>query len=184
MTPIRLRCLPRGPGVRRVLAQCAVLLALAACLGTAQAQKVVTFDHGTASAVLPVTFITTELNDGTLRAVFGPTGDHRLQIAMRVAASTAGTPDAGVQFVRTEAIKRNLRLFEYPGRVAFMQPAADVRDGDRMVRAALWHVGFGDNVAVIMLAGPAEPTPELRQFLGKPLQDLVASLQRRPQAAP
>ena len=103
---------------------------------------------------------------------------------MREAASAAGGTDAGVQFVRAEAAKHNLPLFEYPGRVAFMQPAADARDGDRLVRAAVWQVGFGNNVAVIMLVGPAEPTPELRQFLGKPLQDLVTSLQRRAPAAP
>ena len=169
---------------RRALARAAVLLAAVAWLGSAQAQKVVFFDHGNASAVLPTTFVAVEQNDGTLRAIFGPAGDHRLQIAVRAAASTTGAADAGEQFVRAEAAKRNLRLFEYPGRVAFLQPAADTRDGDRTLRAAIWHVGFGNTVAVITLVGPAEPTPELREFLGKPLQVLVASLARRPLPSP
>jgi len=156
----------------------AVALLALACTATAHAQKVTPFDHGGATVVLPATFVTTERNDGTLRAVFGPAGDHRLEIAVRDVEGKDGATDAGVQFVRAEARSRQLRLFEYPERVVYMQPAADqVVDGKKM-HAAAWYVGFGNHVAVVSLVAPATPTPELKRFLAKGLDEVVATVRR------
>lgn len=168
-----------------MLARLALFALLAIGLPAAHAQKLVTFGHGTTTVLLPPGFITTELNDGTLRAVFGKTGENRLEIAIREAASTTGDANAGEQFVRAEAKAKGLHVFEYPGRVAFMQAAPDTRDGDRTLRTALWEVGFGDSVAVLTLVAPAEPTPELSQFLGAPLNTVVTSVRRKaPAPAP
>lgn len=164
------------------------LLAIAAlvvgCVAAAHAQKVTPFDHGAASVVLPATFVTTERNDGTLRAVFGPAADHRLEVAIRDVAGKDGATDAGVQYVRAQASARQLRLFEYPGRVVYMQPAADqVVDGKNM-HAAAWYVGFGNHVAVVSLIAPATPTPELQRFLAKGLDEVVATVRRTPPRRP
>ncbi len=165
----------------RLLAVIAVALG---CLAPAHAQKLATFDHGAAAVVLPGTFVTTERNDGTLRAVFGPAADHRLEIAIRDVEGKDGATDAGVQYVRAEAKARQLRLFEYPERVVYMQPAADqVVDGKKM-HAAAWYVGFGNHVAVVSLVAPATPTPELKRFLAKGLDEAVATVRRTPSRRP
>ena len=149
---------------------------LLAC--TAHAQRATTFDHGTASIVLPATFVTTERNDGTLRAVFGPAGDHRLDVVVRDVAGPAGATDAGVQYVRNEAQARKLRTFEYPQRVAYMRPAADQQIDGKTMRVAAWYVGFGNHVALITLVAPAAPSPDLQRFLAKGLDEAVTSVQR------
>lgn len=158
------------------------LLVLAAFLlagpGTALAQKTVTFDHGGAAVVLPATFVTTERNDGSLRAVFGPGGDHRLEIVIRDVEGKDGATDAGMQFVRAEASARKLRVFEYPERIVYMQPAADQVVGGKQMHAAAWYVGFGNHVAVLSLVAPATPTPELKRFLAKGLDEAVATVRR------
>ncbi|MCC6193954.1 MAG: hypothetical protein IT518_05740, partial [Burkholderiales bacterium] len=72
-----------------MIARLAVVALCACCAGTALAQRVVTFARGTAEVVLPSTFVTSELNDGTLRAVFGPDGSYRLELAVKDAMARA-----------------------------------------------------------------------------------------------
>lgn len=159
----------------RLLAVTAFALAW---VGGAHAQKVATFDHGSATIVLPSTFVATERNDGTLRAVFGPGGDSRLDIAVRDVQGKEGATDAGVQYVRAEASKRNLRVFEYPGRIVYMQPVVDQEIAGRKMQAAAWYVGFGNHVALLTLVAPAPPTPELQRFLAQGLDEAVATVRR------
>lgn len=162
-----------------MLARLLAVVALAlAGMGVVHAQKITTFDQGGATVVLPITFITTERNDGTLRAVFGPGGDHRLEIAVRDVDARDGTTDAGIQYVRAEADARKLRVFEYPARVVYMQPAADRMIGGRKMYAVTWYVGFGNHVAVIALVAPATPSPELKRFLAKGLDQAITSVRR------
>jgi hypothetical protein len=148
--------------------------------GAALAQRMVTFDHGDAAVMLPSTYVTTEQNDGTLRANFGPAGDHRLEIAVRDVAGPEGTTDAGIQYVRAEAARKDLRVFEYPERLVYLQPVPDQQEAGKTMRVAVWYVGFGNSVAAVRLVAPAEPTAELKLFLAKGLNDIVASLRRRP----
>lgn len=152
--------------------------------GAAHAQKVAVFDRGGAAVVLPNTFVISERNDGTLRANFGPAGDHRLEIAIRDVAAREGVTDAGLQFVRAEAKARKLRLFEYPDRIVMMQPAADQEIDGKKMHAAAWYVGFGNHVAVLTLVAPSEPTPELKRFLGAGLDDAVTTVRRTPPRRP
>lgn len=165
----------------RLLAVTAFVLAGASA---AHAQKAATFDHGGAVVVLPATFVTTERNDGTLRANFGPDGDHRLEIAIRDVQGKAGATDAGMQHVRAEAGARKLRVFEYPERVVYMQPAADQEIDGKQMHAATWYVGFGNHVAVLTLVAPATPTPELQRFLAKGLDEAVATVRRTTRRPP
>ncbi|MFO1395444.1 MAG: hypothetical protein U1F48_00120 [Burkholderiales bacterium] len=159
----------------RLLALAALSLLLAA---PALAQRVVAFDHGAASIVLPDTFVTIERNDGTLRAVFGPAGDHRLDVVVRDVAGPPGATDAGVQYVRAEAKARDLRVFEYPQRVAYLQPVVDQEVDGKAMRAAAWYVGFGNHMALITLVAPTASSPDLQRFLAKGLDQAVTSVRR------
>ncbi|MCC6193433.1 MAG: hypothetical protein IT518_03105, partial [Burkholderiales bacterium] len=132
-----------------------------------------------AEVVLPSTFVTSELNDGTLRAVFGPDGSYRLELAVKDAMARAGGVNLGEAFVREEAKRKNLKLFEMPGKVVFLEPVADRKEGEQTWRRSLWHIGFGNSVAVMTLTAPVEESPELKRFLGKPLNDAIASVRRR-----
>lgn len=156
-----------------------LLSVLVACIGDVEAQRVVTFARGAMEVVLPETFIVTERNDGSLRAVFGSAGDHRLELTAHEAPSAAKARDAGEEFVRAEAKKKDLVFFELPGKVVFMEPRPDTKDGDKAYRAAYWQIGFGNTVVVMTLTGPAQLSPELSQFLGKPLNDVINSLRRK-----
>ena len=171
------------PALRRgadVIARFVALGLLSACCAApAPAQKLVTFANGTAQVLLPRTFVTTELNDGTRRAVFGPDGSHRLELAVKDAVSRAGGVNVGEAFVRDEAKRKDLKLFEMPGKVVFLEPVSDRKEGDRTWRSSLWHIGFGNSVAVMTLTAPVEESPELTRFLGKPLNDAIGSLRRR-----
>ena len=151
----------------------------ATCIGDAGAQKIATFGRGSFEVVLPETFIVTERNDGTLRAVFGSTGDHRLELTAHDAPSTGNLRDAGEAFVRAEAKKKDFRFFEIPGKVVLMEPRPDTKDGDKAYRVAYWQIGFGNTVVVMTLTAPVEVSPDLRQFLGKPLNDVISSVRRK-----
>ncbi|MFO1413786.1 MAG: hypothetical protein U1F10_07750 [Burkholderiales bacterium] len=153
-------------------------------LGAAHAQRTVTFDHGGASVVLPATYVTSEQNDGTLRALFGPAADHRLEIGIRDVEGPEGVADPGVQFVRIEAQAQKLRTFEQQGRVVFMQPAPDVEEAGKKMRVAVWYVGFGNSVAAVRLVAPQAPTLDLQLFFAKGLDDVVASVRRTRPAKP
>lgn len=171
------------PALRGGVAMTARILAIAcllACWSThAAAQKLVTFAKGTAEVVLPQTFVTTEQNDGTLRAVFGPGGSHRLELGVRDAKARDGAANAGEVIVRGEALRKSQKLFELPGRVAFMEAVPDRKEDDRVMRTAVWYIGAGNSVFVMTLTAPLEESPELTRFLGKPLNDAIASVRRR-----
>jgi hypothetical protein len=162
-----------------MIARLAVALLCACCAGTALAQRVVTFALGTAEVVLPSAFVATEQNDGTLRAVFGPGGTYRLELAVKDAVARAGGVNVGEAFVREEAKRKDLKLFEMPGKVVYLEPVADRKEGDKVWRTSHWHIGFGNSVAVMTLTAPVEESPELQRFLGKPLNDAIASVRRR-----
>lgn len=157
----------------------AVALAVACCASYASAQRVVPFARGTAEVVLPPTFVTTELNDGTLRAVFGPAGSHRLEIAVKDAVSREGGINIGEAFVREEAKRKNLKLFEMPGRAVYLEPVPDRTENGKTWRTSVWYIGFGASVAIMTLTAPVEESPELVRFLGAPLNDAIASVRRR-----
>jgi hypothetical protein len=152
---------------------------LVCCAGVASAQKVIVFAHGKAEVLLPASYVATELNDGTLRAIFGPAADHRLEFALVEAASVAGDGKAGEQYVRVESAKRNAKLFGLPGKVVFMEPAGDVLVDGRNYRVARWLVGAGNAVVLMTLTAPAEMTPDLRQFLDRRLEGVLTSVRVR-----
>jgi hypothetical protein len=157
----------------------ALIAVAACCASSALAQKVMTFAKGAAEVTLPDAFVATEQNDGTLRAVFGPAGNHRLEFARKEAVARAGGVNLGEAFVRAEAKRKDLKLFEMPGKVVYMEPAPDRTEGDVVYRTAHWHIGFGNSIVVMTLTAPAEASPELKQFLGKPLNNVIASVRRK-----
>ena len=89
-----------------------------------------------------------------------------------------------MRYVRTEASAKKLRVFEFPSRLVYMQPGADQTIGGRKMYAANWYVGFGNHVAVFSLVAPTAPTPELKQFLQKGLNQALATVRRTAPARP
>jgi len=160
-----------------MVARFLLLFALLCCgIVDADAQKLTYFAQGRAQVTLPDSFVANELNDGTLRVLFGPAADHRLELTLVNAAATDDKGKAGERYVRREAEKKKLKIFESPGKVVFMEPGGDSQVGDKAYRTARWQIGLGNAVVLMTLTAPTAPSPDLTLFLSKRLEGVLASV--------
>ena len=170
----------RAAGSLRALARLAAVLVLAhAAAGAAHGQQVVTFGNGAAVVTLPASFAVAVNPDGTLLATFGRRAEHRLGLRVTEVNGGAGETRAGENFVRNVAARKGLRVFQDQDKLVYMDPAPDTRVGDTAFRTVHWQIGFGNLVVGMTLTAPAEATPELTAFFGKPFNDIVRSLRRK-----
>ena len=162
-----------------IAARAFLVAMLIAASSASLAQRVFWFAGGAIEVVLPESFDVVERADGSLLATFGEAGDHRLELSLSDLPSASANTSLGEQFVRDQAERRGRKLSEISGKVVFMDPAGESQVGGKKFRAVHWQVGFGRSVVVITLTAPAEISPALNQFLGKPLNNVVNSLRRR-----
>ena len=154
----------------------AVLVALACSL--CQAQQTVEFADGQVEVVLPSEFRIIARPRQSLIATFGAKGDCEIKLVFISRAS--GPDDIGEQFIREMNQGKGKLVLQSSGKVAFMDPDEDVKQ-DEAFRTMRWQVGFGRSVVVIYLTAPStQPmSPALKEFLGEPLNVLIASLRRK-----
>lgn len=170
----------RAAGGLRALAHLAAAFVVAhAAAGTAHGQQAVTFGNGAAMVTLPGSFAVAVHPDGTLVASFGRRADHRLGLRVTEVNGGPGETRAGENFVRNVAARKGLRVFQDQDKLVYMDPAPDTRVGDTVFRTVHWQIGFGNLVVGMTLTAPAEATPELTAFFGKPFNDIVRSLRRK-----
>ena len=170
----------RTAGWLRALARLAAAFVLAlAAAGIAHGQQTVTFGNGTVVVTLPANFTVAVNPDGTLVASFGRRADHRLGLRVTEVNGGPGETRAGENFVRNVAARKGLRVFQDQDKLVYMDPAPDTRVGDTVFRTVHWQIGFGNMVVGMTLTAPAEATPELTAFFGKPFNDIVRSLRRK-----
>ena len=143
-------------------------------------EPLVTFASGRAEVILPDNFTVVSSDTSGLVATFGPKRDHKLELSLNDIESSLGSADLGEQFVRAQAEKKGRKLSLGAGRVVFMDPAGDSKQGEVTMRVVHWQIGFGRSVVVMTLTAPVEQpmSPALQEFLGRYLNVLVASLRR------
>ena len=163
-----------------MLRRSVLLLSVVPSLAFAQDQTV-TFASGRVEVVLPASVRVLSNKEKTLVAVFGPAEDHKLELTLHDQLASAVQPDVAEQFVRAQAQKKGRRLREAPGKVLFMEPGGDFMIEQKPFKALHLQVGFGKSLVVITLTAPfSEPmSPALSEFLGKPVNTMVASLRAR-----
>lgn len=143
-------------------------------------EALVSFAGGRAEVILPDAFTVVSSDNSILVVTFGPKGDHKLELSLNEIESSSGPADLGEQFVRAQAEKKGRKLSQGAGRVVFMDPAGDSKQGDVTMRVVHWQIGFGRSVVVMTLTAPVEQpmSSALQEFLGRPLNVLVTSLRR------
>jgi hypothetical protein len=157
-----------------------LVLSLIPPLALAQDQTVA-FASGRIEVVLPAYVRVVSNKENTLVAVFGPAEDHKLELTFHDQLANAAERDVAEQFVRAQAQKKGRRLREAPGKVLFMEPGGDFMIEQKPFKALHLQVGFGKSLVVVTLTAPfSEPmSPALSEFLGKPVNAMVASLRAR-----
>jgi len=158
-----------------------LLVALSAPSLASAADKAVAFAGGRIEVVLPSFARVTSNQQKTLIAVFGSNEDHKLELTLHEELMSATAPDAAEQFVSVQAQKRGKRLQRIPGKALFLDPGSDFAEGEKTFRTLHVQVGFGKALVVITVTAPVtQPmSPALGEFLGKPVNAMIASLRQR-----
>jgi hypothetical protein len=154
-----------------------VVLALPG-LALGQEQTLV-FAGGKVEVVLPSGVRVISNEKQTLVAVFGPDADHKLELTLHEELQSAIPVDAAEQFVRDQAQKKGRKLQQGPGKSLFMELGGEFMQEGKPHKSLHVQVGFGKSLVVITLTAPRTMSTALNQFLGGPINVMVASLRRR-----
>lgn len=138
-----------------------------------------TFGHGKAEVLLPSKFSPTTDAEGTLTTRFGQGDTHLLEISLQDHERKPGSSNLAEQFVQAYAEKKNLKATKGVDRIVVMEPTGDLTEDGKTFRRVHWQVGFGKSLVIITLTAPVPMSSELNEFLGRPLNEMIASLRRR-----
>ena len=160
---------------RRIL-----LFALAAPYLAVADERAISFGNGKVEVQLPDTVRVSSNKDQTLVAVFGATGDHKLELTLHEELMAASAADAAEQFVRQQAQRKGRRLQEVPGKALFLEPGGEFTEDGKTFRTMHLQVGFGKSLVIITITAPVtQPiSPALTEFLGQPMNAMIGSLRR------
>jgi len=134
------------------------------------------FDNGKAKVELPNSLSISTEPDGSLIAMFGKSGDHKLEITHNVVPGAAADSDAGFKFVKDQAIKKGLKAKELNGKTVLMQTGGEIKKEGVTYRIVHWQIGVGRSVFVVTITAPMPMSSDLNNFLGIPLNDLIQSI--------
>jgi hypothetical protein len=148
------------------------------CFASAQ-ERTVVFADNKVEVVLPTNMRVVSNEKQTLVAVFGPDEDHKIELTLHETLQSAGSADAAEQFVRDQAQKKGRRVQQIPGKALFMEPGGEFAQDGKPFRSLHVQVGFGKSLVVVTLSAPQPMSPTLNQFLGAPINGMLASLRRR-----
>jgi hypothetical protein len=142
-------------------------------------EQTVAFAGGKVEVALPTTLRVVSNEKQTLVAVFGPEEDHKVELTLHETLQSAGASDAAEQFVREQGQKKGRRVQQVPGKALFMEPGDEFAHEGKPFRSLHIQVGFGKSLVVVTLSAPQPMSPILNQFLGGPVNAMLASLRRR-----
>ncbi len=166
---------------RPVLAFALVLLSLVAGTRLAAAEDALfAFAKGRAEVALPSDYRVRLEPDGSLVAVFGPGGTHRLEIAFHDYAGTPGGDGLAERFVRAMGEKLNRPVKRAHGKMVLFEEAGEFRRFEVDYRVARWQIGAGKSLFVMTLTAPVadQLSPPLRDFVEHRYDAILKSLRR------